>query len=235
MPFVPAEALDLAPVFDRRTLADSVYDDLRERLVLGALVPGERLSLRDIGAGLGVSVMPVREAVNRLVAERALEVTQNRTLRVPLLTPAEVSDLAAIRVAVEGFAAERAAQMRTPAQMKAIEAADAAICLLAEKRQTEPGPFIRLNRTLHFAIYQAAGLPMLIKMIADLWLRAAPALNLDLRNRPDRICSPRSLRIHADAVRAIRDQDGLAAKAAISEGIEVSAKLNMERDDRAAD
>ena len=65
---------DLSPLA-RRTLGETVYAALSELLASGQLGPGERLSLRDSAAALGVSVMPVREAVNRLVAEQALEVT----------------------------------------------------------------------------------------------------------------------------------------------------------------
>jgi DNA-binding GntR family transcriptional regulator len=123
MPFVSVEALDVTPKLDRRTLADAVYDHLRDRLVAGRLAPGERLSLREISAFVGVSVMPVREAVNRLVAERALEVTANRVLRVPLASPEQIRDLADIRATVEGYAAERAALARNAAQLRSVRCA----------------------------------------------------------------------------------------------------------------
>ncbi len=55
-----AEALTELPLLDRRTLADIAYEHLRELLVSGRLAPGERLSLRELGQALGVSVMPVR-------------------------------------------------------------------------------------------------------------------------------------------------------------------------------
>ena len=156
MPFVSADSFDTAPQIDRRTLTDSVYEHLREQLAIGCMAPGQRLSLRELGSVLGVSVMPVREAVNRLVAERALEVTAARVLRVPLSTAQQLRDLTDIRMAMEGFAAERAALLRTSAQLDAIEAAAAALDVAAARKAGDPGDWIAMNRMLHFTIYRAA-------------------------------------------------------------------------------
>ncbi len=48
----------------------AAYLHLRELLMSGRVGPGERLSLRNLAEALGVSMMPVREAVTRLVADR---------------------------------------------------------------------------------------------------------------------------------------------------------------------
>jgi DNA-binding GntR family transcriptional regulator len=217
------DALDAVPSTDRRTLTETVYENLRERLAIGTLMPGERLSLRDIGNGLGVSVMPVREAVNRLVAEQALEVTAARVLRVPPATATSLRDLAEIRVAVEGFAAERAAILRTQGQLEVIEAAEAALRTLAASSTADPGAWIIMNRKLHFSIYQAARLPLLAKMIADLWLRAGPVMSMGLRAGSQRYASQEAALYHANAVAAIRAQDPQAARDAIGSDISKSA------------
>src|SRR5512145_1207702 len=71
-----------ADALPRATMAARVYAELRERLVAGMLEPGQKVSLRTIAERLGVSVQPVREAVSRLVADRALVVLPNRAVRV---------------------------------------------------------------------------------------------------------------------------------------------------------
>ena len=212
-------------------MADAVYEDLRCRLMAGMLAPGERLSLREISSALGVSVMPVREAVNRLVAERALEVTPSRTLRVPLSSPSQVRDLADIRGRVEGFAAERAALNRTPEQLAAIEAAELDMRTALECRDGDPARWVALNQAFHFAIYEAAGMPLLLKMIGDLWLKAGPTLNLDILAGSDRLLSGVALRCHAAATAAIRKGDGAAAYAAISHDIDSAARFVIDRSD----
>jgi len=223
MPFVAVDSFEAVPQIDRKTFTDSVYEQLREQLTIGGFVPGERLSLRELGSELGVSVMPVREAVNRLVAERALEITTGRVLRVPLTTLQEIHDLRDTRVELEGFAAQRAALLRTPAQLDAIEAAAAALGRLAGPGPRNPAAWIAMNRSLHFSIYQAARLPMLVKMIGDLWLRAGPILNHDIRTGTQPHSSPDTMRFHLEAVRAIRASDAMAARSAIAGDISSAA------------
>ncbi|RXL93469.1 GntR family transcriptional regulator, partial [Citrobacter sp. AAK_AS5] len=82
-------------------------------LIAGKLTPGDRLSLRSAAEQLGVSMMPVREAVNRLVADGGLEVAPNRAVRVPILTVSQFRDLTRVRVAIEGHAAAEAALRRS--------------------------------------------------------------------------------------------------------------------------
>ena len=58
----------ITPVI-RKTLSGDAYKQLSELLMSGRVMPGEQLSLRTLAMGLGVSVMPVREAVSRLLSE----------------------------------------------------------------------------------------------------------------------------------------------------------------------
>ena len=76
---------------------------LSERLIAGVYSPGEKLSLRCVAAGLGVSMMQIREAVSRLVTDGALEVTPNRAVRVPILDLPRFRELTAPRIEIEGM------------------------------------------------------------------------------------------------------------------------------------
>jgi DNA-binding GntR family transcriptional regulator len=86
-------ALNLVEPLDRQTLGERAYAKLADLLISGRLAPGEKLSLRAAADVLGVSIMPVREAVSRLIADKALEVTPNRAVRVPLMSAAQFRDL----------------------------------------------------------------------------------------------------------------------------------------------
>ena len=90
-------ALNLVEPLDRQTLGERAYARLADLLMSGRLAPGEKLSLRAAADVLGVSIMPVREAVSRLVADKALEVTPNRAVRVPLMSAAQFRDLTKVR------------------------------------------------------------------------------------------------------------------------------------------
>ncbi len=97
---------DLVTPLVRQTLSRDVYTQLRDLLVSGQMMPGEQISLRNIAAALGVSVMPVREAVHRLVAEQALELTPNRALRVPRMSVSQFEEITKIRIELEGLATQ---------------------------------------------------------------------------------------------------------------------------------
>jgi Bacterial regulatory proteins, gntR family len=57
-------ALNLVEPLDRQTLGERAYAQLADLLISGRLAPGEKLSLRSAADVLGVSIMPVREAVS---------------------------------------------------------------------------------------------------------------------------------------------------------------------------
>jgi DNA-binding GntR family transcriptional regulator len=212
-------ALADLPHLEHRTLAVTVHAHLRSLLVSGRVAPGERLSLRAVGQALGVSVMPVREAVHRLVADGALEVAPNRVVQVPVMTASMLRQISDVRIEMEGFAAQRAAEQRSAAQLARIEAAEVAFRAEALRRGPEPGLAVGLNQELHFAIYAAAGLPVLQELIDRMWLKVGPVLNLDLRANPERLASGDALGFHAKAASAIRNGDGAAARSAIADDI----------------
>ncbi|WP_407645530.1 GntR family transcriptional regulator [Amycolatopsis alkalitolerans] len=89
-----------------------VVDELRERIVTGKLKPGDRLVERDLAEGLGVSRLPVREAIRALESEGFLETPSPRRVVVRQLSRVDVEELFDVREALEvlacGLAAERA-------------------------------------------------------------------------------------------------------------------------------
>jgi DNA-binding GntR family transcriptional regulator len=224
MQFVATAAiLETLPTIERRTLGDAAYLHLRELLMSGRVGPGERLSLRSLAAALGVSMMPVREAVTRLVADRALEVTPNRAVRVPVMTATQFREMATIRVQIEGFAAECAAKSATAGQLEVIAAAEIAFRTEGQKKKPDLSRAVALNKDFHFAVYEASGLPDLVEIIGGLWLKIGPIINLDLRENPERLETGGAVRFHAECTAAIQRRDGAAARAAIAADISGTA------------
>jgi len=222
-------ALAELPQLDRRTLADTAYEALADLLAAGRLAPGDRLSLRQSAAALGVSVMPVREAVSRLVADGVLEVAPTRAIRVPIMTARDFRALAETRMAIEGMAAARTAEHRSEAGLAAIRRAEAAFRDEAESAEPDCTRAVRLNRDLHFAIYAACELAPLQEVIVRLWLKAGPVINLDLRAHPERLLQGFALRRHAEALVAIEARDGPAAAAAVAADIREAADFILSR------
>jgi DNA-binding GntR family transcriptional regulator len=208
---------------ERVTLGERVHTELRELLMSGELAPGQKMSLRSVAETLGVSMMPVREAVSRLVADQSLEVLPNRAVRVPLMNLARFRELTTVRLAVEGFAAEQAARSRAESDLAAMRQFEEAF--LAEARSSDPHAdrAVRANKELHFAVYQATRLPTLVGIIEGLWLKIGPVLNFDLKASPERLQTGGAAGHHRRLVAAVKAGDGAAARQALVDDIEGAA------------
>ncbi len=80
------------------TLQDQTYVQLRQWVTVGRFLPGERLKIHAIAQQLGVGVMPVRAALQRLAAEGALVNVPHAGMLVPKLSLAEFDDVLQTRV-----------------------------------------------------------------------------------------------------------------------------------------
>lgn len=205
------------------TLGGQVYAELCDRLIGGELPPGEKISLRSLAEALGTSVMPVREAVSRLVADGALTVSPNRAVSVPVMTLSAFRELTTVRIAIEGFAAERAALGADAAALGSIRRFDAAFRRQCGLDAPDAAAAMRANREFHFAVYGAGELPALVKIISGLWLKVGPVLNFDMRLSPQRLRPGGAEAHHARCVEAIARRDPGAARAAITGDIEAAA------------
>ncbi|WP_332695145.1 GntR family transcriptional regulator [Bosea sp. (in: a-proteobacteria)] len=217
-------ALDQVGTLLHETLGERVTRELRSLLASGRLAPGEKLSLRRVAEALGVSMMPVREAVSRLAADKALEVLPGRAVRVPVLTRSQFRELTRIRLVVEGFAAEEAAKNVTAAQIAEVARHDAAFRAAAKADPPDTVAAVVANRDLHFALYEAAGMQSLVEMIERLWLKAGPILNLDMRHEPRRLDGGSAVVAHAALLEALRQRDPAAARKALVDDISAAAE-----------
>lgn len=146
-----------------------VYVELQAALAAGRFTPGQRLTLRSCADTLGVSPMPVRDALRRLVAEGALIGAANRSVRVPELTRAKILEMRDVRLALEGLAAERAAMNATEPAVRELEAA--AEALYEARRSGHLVADMEGVRRFHFTLYASAGMPSLLDLIGSAWLR----------------------------------------------------------------
>jgi DNA-binding GntR family transcriptional regulator len=87
--------------------SDSVFQILRESILTQVFHPGERLDIKDLTTKLGVSLTPVRDAINRLAAEGLVEIRPRSGTFVTELSADEVADTFDVRMALECLAAEK--------------------------------------------------------------------------------------------------------------------------------
>lgn len=83
------------------TVRDRVRNVLRAAVISGELAPGELYPAPTLGARLGVSSTPVREAMFDLVTEGLVVVQPNKGFRVTEMSAADLDDIAAVRMLVE--------------------------------------------------------------------------------------------------------------------------------------
>jgi DNA-binding GntR family transcriptional regulator len=192
------------------TQQDTTYARIRQWLGLGRFLPGERLKIRQVAAELGVGVMPVRAALQRLAAEGALVNSPNCGVAVPRLSRAEFDDVLQVRLLVEGEAAERGALRLSDAECEHL-------ALLSERMRAALGAadakgYLDANEDFHRLLYAAAGSPTLLGLIEMVWLKVGPISNR-LFDEPGAV--PRLNDAHEDAVAALFRRDGAAVRRAI--------------------
>ena len=92
----------------RQTLADGVYEQVRSLIMNGELAHGIELKQAELAKQLGVSRVPVREALRRLQAERLVTGNPFQRYVVTTLSPEQLMELVDIREELEVFALRRA-------------------------------------------------------------------------------------------------------------------------------
>ncbi len=203
----------------KRTIQELVYEELRRSLMTGVFTPGEKISLRRLTEQTGTSMMPVREAVNRLIAERALQVVPKRQVIVPMMTAEKFDEITRWRVELETAAARTACRKITPEITSRLEQINAKIVEAVQNDHKEE--LLPLNYEFHFTIYRAAQLEVLLPIIESLWLQAGP---FTYYSTP----SPRALwdvRHHRDLITALQRQDENAAGEALSQDIVTASQF----------
>jgi DNA-binding GntR family transcriptional regulator len=203
---------------ERSTLWDRAYAALKSALLAGKFAPGERVVLRQVADDLGISLTPVRDAVNRLIAEKALErggLGPAGAAIVPLLDADQFNQLMTVRGSLEPMAAAAAAAYATPEGLAAVEQQLAQMKRSVQARRTEQ--YLEAHYQFHFRIYDMCRMPIVEDIIENAWLRCAPTLRLGL---PQYIPSLKRFEHHVGTVAALRRGDGAAAGEAIRADIE---------------
>jgi DNA-binding GntR family transcriptional regulator len=104
-----------------RSLQQQIHDRLLGRILRRELEPGERISPSAIAAALGVSITPVRDAVNQMAAEGLVSVTPRRGTVVSPVSIRDIEELYEIRLMIEPQAAEVAANRASPAEIAHVQ------------------------------------------------------------------------------------------------------------------
>jgi hypothetical protein len=153
-------------------LRTGVHDELRRRFVTGKVMPGSSLSTRRLALEMGVSQMPVREALSRMAAEGAVEIHSKKRILVPAMTESRFRDVLRCRELLEPEAAVTSLGHMTAADLGRLKDIDQALGDSLERGDVEG--YMECNYEFHFLIYRAQPSPTLTHLIETLWLQFGP-------------------------------------------------------------
>jgi len=139
-----------------RSLSDQTYQIVRRQILIGSLLPGSPVRQDAIALELGISKIPLREALSRLEHDGLLTSFPNRGYVVRELSAAEAAEVFALRLKLEPEAAAAGAQKATAEDQRLAEEALAA--LEAEMKSAD-GDTITANHHFHMSLIRpGAGL-----------------------------------------------------------------------------
>lgn len=153
---------------------ERVYRVLRARILSGEMAPGDSVTLRGLAEELGVSMTPAREAISRLVAERALDMTASGRVTIPAPGMRRLEELFRARELLEPELAVRAlphVEQSTISDLRAInEAIDGYLA------GGDAVGYVQANNAFHTALYALADAPALMALVESVWLQTAPVM-----------------------------------------------------------
>jgi DNA-binding GntR family transcriptional regulator len=154
---------DAIPMTEHVGVAGGVVARLRERILSAELAPGTRLNQAEVADQLGVSRIPVRDALHQLAAEGLVHLSGRAGATVTELSIADLQELYELREAIEPLASRLAAPnvgrmdvLRMGEWADAMEAADS------------PEQWLRANHAFHAIVYEQSGRPRMIALIDHL-------------------------------------------------------------------
>lgn len=200
---------DLAPV-NREMLHEQIYNQLKRNLMMGRFIPGQKLPLRGLAQSLGTSLMPVRDALQRLESAGCVVTTANRTMMVPEFSLKQLHDIRTLRIILEGAAAEQAAARRSDEELVILRSYVEEIKKSAE--QNDIDLFLEANYHFHMKIAEMSQLSFISNFLEPLWMHIGPSVR---RTVPNQALFFSSAQRHRDVYNAIASRNGAAANEAM--------------------
>ncbi len=216
------------------TLKQRAYDHIRRQLVAGRLSPGARLCNRGLAQEIGVSLIPVREAISQLVSEGLAEHRPRLGAFVVRVGREELEELYDLREALECHAVAKAVNRLTQAELAEMDDYNAELADIHRELLHGDGchwsveqidRWMMADAALHMTLLRAAGNRRALKTVSDLRLMTHIfGRRWSVRPVDDlaEIC-----REHEQIVAALRQRDAAAAVAVMREHLRRGCRLAL--------
>jgi DNA-binding GntR family transcriptional regulator len=196
-----------------------VVEELRTQIVEGTLPPGTRLDQRTVAGELGVSVIPVREALQVLQSQGLVTNYPNRGSFVTTLSARELAEMFFVRELLDPAATEAGVERISAAELARL--ADVVDEMVTSMERNDHELLFDLNREFHFTIYEASGMPILVDLIAGIRNRYAVYSRLVIEFPEYAI---QSLQDHREILAACLDRDAQRASTLMRNHLEAAAR-----------
>ncbi|MHA7262127.1 GntR family transcriptional regulator [Arthrobacter sp. TMN-37] len=182
--------------------SEQAYALVKTRIVDGTYAPGHRLVLARIAGDLGVSVVPVREAIRRLEAEGLVTFERNVGATVAGIDPTEYLYTMQTLGIIEGAATALASPLIGPADLARARSVNDEMraCL----QDFDPDRFTRLNQEFHSILFARCPNPHILDLVHRGWNRLASLRSSTFRFVPGRASA--SVEEHGELLRLIETQ-----------------------------
>ena len=205
-------------VTNNRRLSEIVKEQLTDWIMDGTLKVGQKISEDELAERLGVSRMPVREALRLMESMGLVESTPFVGSVIRKFSPEEIAEIYMLRGLLEPTACYHAAQKITLDRIYELEM----IQKTMDGLEQMPGDFkkgkrlYQLNRDFHFKIYDAAELPKLLSIIENLWENTA---YIRIKSAADPGYLDQQRKEHYLYLKFLREQDSDSFQAVFNENL----------------
>lgn len=203
-----SEAQDTYPRITRRTLHEEVLERLRDMIIEGRLGPGQRINEGAVGAQLGVSRTPLREAIKTLASEGLVEIQPAKGAIVRKFSAGDLLQILEVLKTLEQLGGRMTCAQASDETIAAIKALHDEMMELYRTRNRLD--YFKLNQAIHSAIVAASGNDVLVEMHGTLQARIK-RLRFIGNEGPEKWAG--AMAEHEEMIAALlkRDGDALAA------------------------
>lgn len=210
---------------NHQQLYEKVSESLRIAILNGELKPGEWIRQKRISEAMGVSQIPVREALKQLAAEGLVEHVPYRGVRVVRYTAEDIADIYAQRACLESRAARAAAEHILPEEIEYLH--DLQQQIEANLNPENLQRYRELNRQFHQTIYRLSQREYLIRTLDQMW-SAFPSMLFSnfaqTSNQPLQTRDTTDLEEHQAIIEALAKGDPDAAEKAVLHHVQSAGK-----------
>jgi DNA-binding GntR family transcriptional regulator len=207
------------------TLQEAVFQELEKAIISGKMHPGQKISTEDIAQRMGVSRIPVREAMARLAERGFITTVPKKGSVINELSRDNLKEILDLRLMLECKAVAKAAVNIKDSTIVELEKINKVFS--RARNQNKADQLLTANRKFHMLAYRDSNYPMLLDIINQLWDRVSPYYNIMFRQSIT--THPRSgVNFHDQLIKALLYRDAEKAMHWLESDLIHSAEFVLE-------